>query len=74
MSSNPGGTIGGVPFEEHNQTDRLGEALCPNCGKTMETGCTPTNCDAWITKAIYDHAAREWVSLDDLNELEDAGA
>lgn len=49
-------------------------AVCPNCGKTMETGCLPSYCNAWVTTAIYDHASREWVPLDDLNELDTAAS
>lgn len=31
--------------------------------------CLPSDCPNWTIKAQYDHAAREWVSLGDLNDL-----
>jgi hypothetical protein len=40
---------------------------CPRCGRPAERQtfagvmCLPTNCDAWVVTAQFDHATREWV-------------
>lgn len=50
------------------------KVVCPKCGNPLDGTppdiCSPLRCDVWVTTRIYDHASREWVSLDDLNAVE----
>lgn len=42
--------------------------ICPVCSNPLLVGeppniCSPLRCDAWVTRAQYDHASKTWIQV-----------